>query len=288
MVKIAVGYSASKVLQEAESKRRFSGDFIPYFWLAGHNDIARIRIVSSHEADQAEKLGVPSVMVTAPFHRHQMTSRSGVRYYTNTMCLKDIDADGILHGECNLCDQEEPVARYDQFMLWVWVYYLLHPNADEAKKWEEVQVGQQIMYQETLNKFMIWQDGFRARQSLEARLDRNGSLTDRDYERTRFGAKGGQVSYEFLPLEPTAMPAHILEAAQALPSLIDVAEKKVRTMDGKPDPDAAERESGSHTEVRRGATPTPVAPVETASKDHVASASIYNVDEGINLDEMPF
>ena len=43
-----------------------------------------------------------------------------------------------------------------------------------------------------MNKFMVWQDGYYMTQMLESRVERLGTLTDRDYLITRHGLKGQQ------------------------------------------------------------------------------------------------
>ena len=234
MVRVTSGFAGMKQRQEAQNERMSGGDFIPYMRLKDDGDMVRFRIVSSHDSELIKETGVDSHLVSAVFHRHRAQASSGKMYFTATMCAKEEDEDDNLWGDCQLCDEEIP--RSLQFMVWVWVYGIYHryQNEDAKNPWERGRLGHMTVYYEPVERFEVWQDGFYSSQALETRIERFGTITDRDYERTRRGAKGNQkTTYELEYLDPSPIEDSIVEAAQELPSLIDVAEGRVATMDGR-------------------------------------------------------
>lgn len=229
------GYKSLEQSQEDDSNKRLSGDFIQYLRLGDDGDIARFRIISEHEEDKASDVG--TFMIHGMFHRHEATSqRTGKVYFTTSLCGKEEDDDGYLHGECSLCDAE--IRRVRQFLLWVYVYDVYHrtQNSDVDNPWELAKLGEMKVYKESMDRFMVWQDGWHATQSLKSKIERFGSLTDRLYERERTGARGSrQVTYMLTSLDPEPINPEILELAKELPDLEDIATSKVRTMGGSPD-----------------------------------------------------
>ena len=233
MPKVTTGFQNYIQQQERDSERRLNGDFIQYMRLSDDGDIVRFRIVSSHDWDASDNVGIPSVLVSGYFHRHQIYTPTGKSFYTSTICTMDEDSDGNLSGECSLCDAEYP--RSLQFLIWVWVYYIDHrrQNEDGQFPWEQTKVGAMTVYREKINRFRIWQGGFYDFQALEGRVARYGALTDRDYERIRRGAKGDtRTKYELEGQESTSMDMTIKDLAQHLPDLEKVAMGETRMMDG--------------------------------------------------------
>ena len=233
MSKLIAGFSGMKKAQEEQSSRRLQGDFIQYLRLSDDGDIAKFRIVSSHDPDLTKETGIPSYLISAVFHRHEDFSKNGKRFFTSTICGKEEDDYGNLVGECNLCDVDIP--RSLQFMIWVYVYaiYHKHPSPDPKVKWDEGKLGAMLVYKEPVEKFMVWQDGYYSSRALEGRIEQYGSLTDRDYMRIRRGARGNQqVQYELERLEPEPIPDNIVEQAKDLPDLMEVAVGNIRTMGG--------------------------------------------------------
>ena len=232
MNRVATGFSGHQRQQERESANR-QGNFINYLRLPDDGDIAKFRIVSSHEPAKMVDTGINSCLISAVFHRHQQLSKNGREFYTNTLCDREEDEGGNLVGACELCDSKIP--RSLQFMVWVYVYDYLHKqqNSDQGTKWPQVKLGELIMYREEMNRFVIWQDGFYSSQALEGRLQRYGSITDRDYMRVRRGARRSQqVRYELDGLEVSSIRPDIVVEAQDLPDLYEVALGKVRTLGG--------------------------------------------------------
>lgn len=256
MTRILSGFGGLRTKQEEESAKRLSGDFIQYMRLADDGDIVRFRIVSEHEEERCAESGLPSYLISAMFHRHKALSSKGREYFTATLCGMEEDEAGELYGECRLCDEE--VARSLQFMVWAWVYAVFHKkqNADVKNQWARGKLGEMVMYKEPINKFMVWQDGFFSSQMLEGRIQRYGTLTDRDYERTRRGARGQtQVKYELDSLDPTELSPEVRRQLPGLPDLMDIATGKVRTMSGdaakeKPRAEASQGEAPPAKEYR--------------------------------------
>ena len=287
-MKIYHGFDENARASEAESKKRLSGgDFIPYFFLRDDGDIARMRIVSSHTAAAMQEEELASHLIGGFFHRVGQSTQSGKTFYASLLCPKDMDEEGNLSGECEYCDQEKPVRRSHNFLVWAWVYYVLHhvQNPDSQKPWPLVQVGAMQMFREDLNKFMVWQDGFYAKQQLETKAQRLGTITDRDYERIRHGGKqAATLRFDLEHLDPSVMEEHIRREARELPSLVDIATREIRTMDGRnPEGEKAAATTTApatqHTEVRRP-SPEPVAAGVAPVDQYVPSDS--------NFDDLPF
>ena len=254
MVRIVKGMQAA-VNRDAERAANFGdGDFIRYMRVSDDKDIARFRIVSEHEEELCAQSGLPTYMITTEVHRHNATSSTGKTYFTSTPCTMDQDADGNWFGECSFCDSD--IRRTEQFLLWVFVYdvYHIRQNTDISNPWPQDKLGHKLVYREPVNQFMVWQDGYYSRQELNTRSERNGSLTDRDYERTRQGARGyKQSKYILEALEISPIRQNILEKAQRLPDLSEVLLGNIKTwndIDMESDvPRQAPQPQVAHTEV---------------------------------------
>ena len=233
MPAVGTGFASLRTEHDRLSAQRINGGFIPYMRLRDDNDIVRFRILSAHEESYEAITGIPSTMLYGYFHRYSQTSATGKQYFTSTICGKEEDENGNLIGECPLCDQD--IRRSLQFMVWVYVYSIYHErqNTDSNNLWPRGEIGAMVVYEEKVNKYMIWQDGFFSFQALGGKLQRYETLNDRDYERIRHGVRGTQaVRYDLESLDPNPMNPAIIQGAQNLPKLIDVALGKTRTMDG--------------------------------------------------------
>ena len=247
MPTIRSGFSSLRERQEKQSAQMMSGDFIPYMRLVDDGDMVTFRIVSEHNEERARELGLHSHLISADFHRHEALSSKGRKYFTSTICGLEEDEDGMLHGHCELCDGD--IRRSLQFMVWVWVFSIMHKkqNSDVNNPWKAVKVGAMQMYEEPVNKFMIWQDGYYSQQALESRIDFFDSITDRNYRRIRRGAPGDRkATYELINGDPSDIPADILESSRELPDLFEVALGNVRTMSGAVE---EKKEEGAYEDV---------------------------------------
>jgi len=219
--------------QQARQDALFKGQWIPYLRLKDDGDIAKFRIVSEYEEDKAAERGMHSTLISGNFHRVEKRGGSGKVIFQNVLCALDEGADGELTGECQHCEEE--IRRPVQFMVWVWVYGIYHRTQSSNPKvqWRRGKLGAQKVYLETVDKFMVWQDGYFMTQALEDRISRYGSLTDRDYRVTRHGVRGTtKVIRELEALDPSEMDPEILEESASLPSLDGIATGAITTMDG--------------------------------------------------------
>ena len=249
-MRVRSGFKALKQKQQAESERRGNGKFIPYLMLFNDKDIAKIRIVSSSDAEGIEDTGIDSKLVSAPFHRVQQTSRTGKQFFGFVLCELEEDDDGFISGECKWCDSGNSVQDY--FLVWVYVYAIYHrePSPDPEVKWMRGKIGQITVYEEEVNAFKVWRGGWGAIQSLESKLERYGNITDRDYEWIRNGAKGDQQTrYELETGDPSPIPDYIIKEAASLPDLEKIAIGEITTMDGSEDAEATKSEDKGYSEV---------------------------------------
>ena len=98
---------------------------------------------------------------------------------------------------------------------------------------------------------MVWQDGYFMSQALGTRIERFGTLTDRDYRVARSGQRNSQqVRRELEHMEPAPLPPELLALANSLPDLGAIATGAVDKMDGGgPATTTAAVETGTHGEV---------------------------------------
>ena len=250
-MQVRSGFRALKKQQEAESERRTSGKFIPYLLLSDDKDMARFRIVSSDEPEGMKDTGINSHLVFAMFHRHEQATRTGKTYFGFSVCGKSEDANGLLSGECRLCDVDNP--RQEFFLVWVYVYGIYHrePSKNDKDNWTRGKIGQVTVYEEEINEFKVWRGGFAPIQSLESKLERNGNITDRDYEWIRHGARGDQQTrYELESCDPAAIPDYIIKEAQDLPDLYKIATGEITTLDGSGDESESNSPSKTYSDVK--------------------------------------
>ena len=113
------------------------------------------------------------------------------------------------------------------------VLLVLRDHPDPKVRWEQGNLGRQLVYKEPMDKFMVWQDGYFMSQLLEGRLARYGRLTDRDYLITRHGMKNTRkVTRDLDAMEPSVIPPDILDLSKNLPDLMAIASGEVTSMDG--------------------------------------------------------
>ena len=246
MKKVQSGFKSLQDSAERDSAKRLGGGFIQYLRLVDDGDIARFRIVTSHNEDKAKEEGMHSHLIHDLFHRVEMMSQSGKKYIKPVLCGLEDDGAGNMSGECMPCEAGVPVIR--QYLIWTYVYDIYHRRPGDG--WIEDKLGEMKVFREPVNRFMIWQDGYFP--PLESVIERNGTLTDRMFERERHGARNyQQTRYTLLPKEVIPIEADVLEASVSLPDLELVANDVVRTMSPPADVTATVPASGqtSYTEV---------------------------------------
>lgn len=239
---VKTGSDRLKSYQEAKDATFQKGKFIPYISLIEDGDRALFRIVSEHDDAQAEINNADSVLTFGEFHRKQFISRRGKTFFKEVLCGYDFNEDtGSYEGVCDQCDTN--IAKRTKFMLWVYVYTYYHrnQNTDLTSPYEPVQVNKEKCYKEPINAFQVWQDGYYMEQLLRAKIDEHATLLDRDYLVRRHGVRrSNKVTRSLTELNPNlienvvdeASGQNIMELALSLPSLVDIAEGKIETMDG--------------------------------------------------------
>ena len=248
MTRIGTGMAGMKAQQERNDANfsRKNSDFIPYLRLKDDGEIAIMRIVSEHEPEVAERMGVHSSLVHAAFHNVLVYSMKGNPYRTDRVCTLEENEDGELVGECSSCDGD--INRQEKFLLWVYVKQIFHKtqNPNPKEPYTAVQGG----YSETVEDYRLWMDGFYMTQTLNLRINSYGVLTDRDYQLTRSGIKGSQkVTKDLSALKESPMGEKILEGSRNLPDLGLIADGVITSMDGSGPDTPREGDTGQHQEV---------------------------------------
>ncbi len=245
------GFGALKDHQ-AQADAAFKGDsFIPEVRLRDDCDIVRMRNMSECEDDMAAQAGVHSVMLSGEFHNVQSRTQSGKTRYSDILCSLNEDDAGELIGDCIHCSADNK--RSTKFMMWVYVYAIYHrtQSTDPTAQWPRGKLGAQTVYKEEIDKFMVWQDGYYMTQMLESRVERLGTLTDRDYLITRHGVRNQQkVTRDLDGEDPSPLDMDIVGRSAELPLLLDIATGSVTNLDGSgPSPEQAPTEEYSEVEL---------------------------------------
>ena len=243
---------------QARDDAAFKGKYIPYLRLRDDGDSVKLRVVSEYGEEEAQARGVYSVMVSASFHRTKLRGRTGSEIWATVICALDEDEDGELSGQCDLCDVDNKFTK--NFMLWVWVYAKYHraQSTDPKVEWKRGTLGKQAVYAEPMNRFMVWQDGYFMKEQIKGRIERYGSLTDRDYLITRHGIRNTTKVTRDLESwgDESKIPPEVLEASRNLPALSGIATGEITNMDGSGEGRERERDSDTGKTYDEVALPT--------------------------------
>lgn len=156
-------------------------------------------------------------------------------------CHRALDANGRFAGwkacplsygqPCTMCAADD--RPQTQIMAWVYEYY--HDYTKPADGREAVRVGTVTRYRVQVNEVRLWRYSIMHRGAMKMRVDRYGTITDRDYEMIRAGEKGTtRPNYMLEPAgDPGKPSAAVSEAAKKLPDLEDVAFGRVTSMTGE-------------------------------------------------------
>lgn len=212
------------------------GDFIPYLSLRDDGDTALIRFVTEYEAEAAQNVGTPHVIVNGDFHNVEMKSKNNKTFYKDILCDMeyDFDTDQFV-GDCQYCADDN--RRKSRFLTWAYVkcYYHNYQNPDATNPWPQVKLGsRRTVFKEAVEKFMVFSDGFYMWQKLEGKIDMYGTLTDRDYLVIRHGARrSGKVTKDLEGLKESELDADLITQAQDLPDLEKIALGEIEKMSGE-------------------------------------------------------
>ena len=285
-IKARRGFGSAKAQYDSNTARMGQGKFIRNLYLKGDTDMARFSVVTSmgqwgFEDDQVDKYaadkGAVHELLNGEFHRYPKLSPKNKQFYVSRLCTSDEDEDGGLTGDCDKCHEDPPMSRSTQFMMWVYLHAIYHRDrtGDGSDKWQGAKVGQITYYREDVNSFVLWQDGFYSSRRVQDKLEAHGTLMAREWVLKRFGAKGsGNVSYDLVPAgKERDIDPDMLEQANGLPDLEDVAIGAVETLDG-----SAVASSSTSSE------PVPETDLEVDSSMDGASSD----GEEINFDDLPW
>ena len=281
------GFGSAQQQFEKNTARMGSGKFIRNLYLKGDGDMARFAVVTSMgqwgaEDDQVDKYaaehGATHEVLNGEFHRYPMWSPKGKQFYVSRLCCAEEDEEGNLSGECAKCDEDPPIGRSTQFMAWVFLYAIYHRNQEDAS-WQGCTVGNVNYYREDVNSFVLWQDGFYMSRRVQDRLATYGTFMDRDWVLKRYGAKGsGNVTYDLVNSKEHEPDADMIEQANNLPDLEDVANGVTETLDG------AASTKGNESGSAPGGPPPET---DLEEDDSFGGAAAGDGDE-INFDDLPW
>lgn len=235
------GFQGAQKQYDKNTERMGKGKFIRNLYLKGDGDMARFSVVTSMgqwgdeegqvDAYAAER-GAAHELLSGEFHRYPQWSPRGKQFYVSRLCSADENEEGELSGACAKCDEDPPISRSTQFMMWVFLYAIYH-RAPEDPSWQGCKVGNVTYYREDVNGFVLWQDGFYMSRRVQEKLTEYNTLMDREWALKRYGAKGsGQVTYDLVKAKEHDIDAAMLEEANGLPDLEDVANGVTETLDG--------------------------------------------------------
>jgi hypothetical protein len=207
-----------KGMSEAKaSMPQGGGDFIRHVRLYDDQESAVIRFLT--EADE---------VFYGPFHRIRKVSNKGVQWYDTEFCVEE------LGKPCPVC-REEDSSPSTMFLAWVYQYRQF--LAQDGDKRTSVKHNGIMRFAEETSEPRLLKCSVMHTSTIEMRLARYGTLNDRDYEWIRTGPRG--TTRPIYVLEPTEgaavgpLSAELLKMKKSLPTLTDVALKKVQTIDGK-------------------------------------------------------
>jgi len=168
------------------------------------------------------------------------------------------------YGEpCEYCAQGNKATK--QFLAWA--YEIHHDFTVPTKDAEQVKVGMATRYRLQVNKPRVFRYATTHMAGLKLRIERYGTLLDRDYDWSRIGPAGSmRPSYVLEPFDPSPASKEILDLIPGLMDLEDVAKNKPDGQQGASKEATAEKAGSYHT-----------VPVEENEED-----------DGFNLDNAPF
>lgn len=203
-----------KQMGEATAGMGTGGEFIKHVRLYDDQESAIIRFLTEAED-----------VFWGPFHRVKKRTSAGREWWDSVFCLEE------LGQACELCREE--ISAGTQFLAWVWQYKMYHAKQVEGSR--QVDVNGLIRYEEINDEPRLMRYSHMHKGSIEMRLQRLGTLTDRDYEWIRTGPRGtNRPTYMLEPVgDPTELSEKLVLLRKELPALEDIAHGKVRTLDGQ-------------------------------------------------------
>ena len=141
------------------------------------------------------------------------------------------------------------------FLAWAYEYRQFMAQAGQGR--ERVEWNRLVRFREEVNEPRLMHYSHMHSGSIDMRVQRHGTLVDRDYEWIRTGVRGTQrPTYILEPLDQSPMPPELEALRASLPRLEDVALGRVRTL----------ADGGRRAPARRGQQVVDVPPAEAESE----------------------
>ena len=212
------------------------GDFIRRVKLADDKESCRIRFIT--DGDE----------VFWDFF-HRLMKRG--KFAGFQICVNE-----ALGQVCDICDEGgEDAKKSKQVFLWVWE--IDHDFVEEPRggDYAGVKVGRRTVYRADVGEVRLMQYSTAHKSGINRQFDRLGTLLDHEFEWVRDGERGTtRPTYMLEALEKCKAPKEMLEAAEDLPDLEDVALGKVQSL-GDEEEEKPRRgpKRGEASEGKRGA-----------------------------------
>lgn len=181
-----------------------SGVTVRKFWLTQSGDVAKIRFLTDGGDVFAHQ-----------FHEVSMTSRRGKGYTKDVLCTRRLDDEANYIDPVENCEQcKAGNMAWSKGIAWVFVEWIAH-RAQLDKDWQVRTRGEVTFYMEKVEEARFYVLKGRVRDQVADRFFQKGTLTDRDFEVTRYGKTGeGPINYEFEPMDK-AEPSEACQKAIA-------------------------------------------------------------------------
>lgn len=142
-------------------------------------------------------------------------------------CPRD---DGI---SCEYCENRVP--RHRIFMIWAYVYKILHNQQNKDRTWAAEKLGKRDVYAEVIEDVRLIKRKFGKGGAMyaqfEDKLENYGTYTDRDYALKRTGVRYSKdTTYTLTPLDASPLSPKLMGIQANLPELELVAKGIVTTL----------------------------------------------------------
>lgn len=203
-----------KIQQQRESEKEAKQSVGAKDLYLRDGDQAFIAIIPSGEENDAR-------LDSLAFHSVKETFDSGKAFWKSYVCPTALDENAT----CRLCDSK--VRKSLQFIMWVYVYYVMHTFEREGWTPEKTATGAQ-RYKEDVNDFRILIKGFGKGDYLWNQVtdiyNEQGALNKLVVRFKRTGAGMSDTSYSFLVTnKAVAFDASVQKRAKELPLVAQYA-----------------------------------------------------------------